>query len=74
MPPALLTNLVRALADDWPSLRRDAAYALGVVMTPPIDARVADELIYSLADPDNSVRLAATGLSDGCAPPGPGTI
>ena len=60
VPPALLTNLVRALADDWPSLRRDAAYALGVVMTPPIDARVADELIYSLADPDNSVRLAAT--------------
>ena len=59
VPPALLTNLVRALADDWPSLRRDAAYALGVVMTPPIDARVADELIYSLADPDNSVRLAA---------------
>lgn len=59
VPPALLTNLVRALADDWPSVRRDAAYALGVVMTPPIDARVADELIYSLADADNSVRLAA---------------
>ena len=59
MPPALLTNLVRALADDWPSVRRDAAYALGVVMTPPIDDRVADELIYSLADPDGSVRLAA---------------
>ena len=59
VPPALLTNLVRALADEWPSLRRDAAYALGVVMTPPIDARVADELIYSLADADHSVRLAA---------------
>jgi len=59
VPPALLTNLVRALADDWPSVRRDAAYALGVVMTPPIDARVADELIYSLADADGSVRLAA---------------
>ena len=59
MPPALLTNLLRALADDWPSVRRDAAYALGVVMTPPIDAQVADELIYSLADADNSVRLAA---------------
>ena len=59
VPPALLTNLVRALADDWPSVRRDAAYALGVVMTPPIDDRVADELIYSLADADNSVRLAA---------------
>jgi HEAT repeat protein len=59
VPPALLTNLIRALSDDWPSVRRDAAYALGVVMTPPIDARVADELIYSLADPDSSVRLAA---------------
>ena len=59
VPPALLTNLVRALADEWPSVRREAAYALGVVMTPPIDPRVADELIYSLADPDGSVRLAA---------------
>jgi HEAT repeat protein len=59
VPPALATNLVRALADDWPSVRRDAAYALGVVMTPPIDSRVADELIYSLADADNSARLAA---------------
>ena len=59
VPPALVTNLVRALADDWSSVRRDAAYTLGVVMTPPIDARVADELIYSLADPDSSVRLAA---------------
>lgn len=59
VPPALLTNLARALADDWPSKRRDAAYALGVVMTPPIAAQMADELIYSLADPDRSVRLAA---------------
>ena len=60
VPPALVTNLVRGLADDWPPVRRDAAYALGVVMTPPIDSRVADELIYSLADADSSVRLAAT--------------
>jgi HEAT repeat protein len=59
VPPALLTNLVRALADDWPSVRRDAAYALGVVMTPPITPQIADELIYSLADPDSSVRRAA---------------
>ena len=57
--PALLTNLVRALADEWPSVRRDAAYALGIVLMPPINARVADELIYSLADPHPSVRLAA---------------
>ena len=59
VPPVLTTNLIRALSDDWPSVRRDAAYGLGVVLTPPIDARVADELIYSLADPDSSVRLAA---------------
>ena len=59
VPPVLVTNLVRALADDWPSERRDAAYALGVVLTPPIDTRVADELIYSLADPSGEVRLAA---------------
>ena len=59
VPPVLVTNLVRALADDWPSERRDAAYALGVVLMPPIDARVADELIYSLADPSGEVRLAA---------------
>jgi HEAT repeat protein len=59
VPPALVTNLVRALADDWASERRDAAYALGVVLTPPIDQRVSDELTYSLADPSSSVRLAA---------------
>jgi HEAT repeat protein len=59
VPPVLVTNLVRALADDWPSERRDAAYALGVVLMPPISDRVADELIYSLADPASEVRLAA---------------
>jgi HEAT repeat protein len=57
--PALLTNLLRGLADDWPSVRRDAAYALGVVLTPPVERRVADQLTYSLADPDGAVRLAA---------------
>ena len=59
LPPVLLTNLVRALADDWPPIRRDAAYALGIVLSPPIAPHLADELIYSLADPDRSVRLAA---------------
>jgi HEAT repeat protein len=59
VPPVLVTNLVRALADEWPSERRDAAYALGVVLTPPIEPRVADELIYSLADRASEVRLAA---------------
>jgi HEAT repeat protein len=59
VPSVLVTNLVRALADDWPSERRDAAYALGVVLTPPIDAHVSDELTYSLSDPAGEVRLAA---------------
>lgn len=59
VPPALLSNLVKGLSDEWPAVRRDAAYALGVVMLPPLEPRVADELIYSLADPDASVRLAA---------------
>jgi HEAT repeat protein len=56
----LVTNLVRALADDWPSERRDAAYTLGIVLTPPVDTRVVDELTYSLSDPASEVRLAAT--------------
>jgi HEAT repeat protein len=59
VPSVLVTNLVRALADDWPSERRDAAYAIGVVLAPPIEDRVADELTYSLADPASEVRLAA---------------
>lgn len=59
VPPVLVTNLVRALSDDWPSVRRDAVYALGVVLTPPIDPALGDELIFSLADADGSVRLAA---------------
>jgi HEAT repeat protein len=59
VPPVLVTNLVRALADEWPSERRDAAYALGVVLTPPVEPRVADELIYSLSDRAGEVRLAA---------------
>ncbi len=75
VPPALVTNLVRALADDWPSVRRDAAYTLGVVMTPPIDAasgRRAD----LLARGRRTTRCGSRrpGRSDGCAPPGPGII
>lgn len=59
LPPALVPNLVHTLSDDWPSVRRDAVYTLGIVLSPPVDARVGDELIYSLSDPDGSVRLAA---------------
>jgi HEAT repeat protein len=59
LPPALVPNLVRALSDDWPSIRRDAVYALGVVLPQPVDRPLGDELIYSLSDADRSVRLAA---------------
>jgi HEAT repeat protein len=59
VPPALVPNLVHDLSDDWPSVRRDAVYGLGVVLTPPIVPALADELIFSLADADSSVRLAA---------------
>ena len=57
--PALRKNLVLGLSDDWPAVRKNAAYGLGIVLTPPVDPQVADELEYSLADPDASVRLAA---------------
>ena len=59
LPPALVPNLVRALSDDWPSIRRDAVYTLGVVLTPPVDRPLGDELIYSLSDREGAVRLAA---------------
>jgi HEAT repeat protein len=55
----LRKNLVLGLSDDWPAVRKNAAYGLGIVLTPPVDPQVADELMYSLADPDASVRLAA---------------
>jgi HEAT repeat protein len=59
VPPGLVASLVHALSDDWPSVRRDAVYALGVVLTPPVDSALGDELIFSLDDADGAVRLAA---------------
>ena len=59
VPHELSAALVKALADEWPSVRRDAAYALGIVMTPPVDAAVAFEIIASLSDREPSVRIAA---------------
>jgi HEAT repeat protein len=58
-PEALSVALVKALADDEPSVRRDAAYALGIVLTPPVSDAVAFEIIASLSDPEPSVRVAA---------------
>jgi HEAT repeat protein len=59
VPPELSAALVKALADDWPSVRRDAAYALGIVLTPPVGDDVAFEIMASLSDREPSVRIAA---------------
>jgi HEAT repeat protein len=59
VPPELSAALVKALADEQPSVRRDAAYAVGIVLTPPVTDAVAFELAASLSDRDPSVRVAA---------------
>lgn len=59
VPPELSDALVRALAHDQPSIRRDSAYAVGIVMAPPVTDRVAFELIASLGDREPTVRIAA---------------
>ncbi|MCM3880097.1 MAG: HEAT repeat domain-containing protein [Vicinamibacterales bacterium] len=59
VPPELSTALVKALADDEPSVRRDAAYAVGIVLTPPVADNVAFEILASLSDREPSVRIAA---------------
>ena len=59
VPPELSTALVKALADEEPSVRRDAAYAVGIVLTPPVTDAVAFEMLASLGDRDPSVRVAA---------------
>jgi HEAT repeat protein len=58
-PPELQSALVTALADDYPSVRRDAAYALGIVMTPPVSSSIGFELTASLSDRVPDVRVAA---------------
>jgi len=59
IPPELSTALVKALADEYPSVRRDAAYAVGIVLAPPITSPVAFEILASLSDREPSVRIAA---------------
>src|SRR5262245_15564345 len=59
VPPELSTALVKALADKEPSVRRDAAYAVGIVLTPPVTDAVAFEILASLSDREPSVRVAA---------------
>lgn len=59
VPPELSTALVTALADNQPSVRRDAAYAVGIVLPPPVTEAVVFELLASLSDTEPSVRIAA---------------
>ena len=59
VPPELSAALVKALADEEPSVRRDAAYAAGIVLTPPVTNGVAFEILASLSDGVPSVRVAA---------------
>ena len=59
VPGELSAALVKALADEQPSVRRDAAYAVGIVLTPPVTDAVAFELLASLSDREPSVRVAA---------------
>jgi len=59
VPPELSAALVKALADEEPSVRRDAAYAAGIVLTPPVTDAAAFELLASLSDGVPSVRVAA---------------
>jgi HEAT repeat protein len=59
VPPELSAVLVKALADTEPSVRRDAAYAVGIVLTPPVTDAVAFELLASLSDREPLVRVAA---------------
>jgi HEAT repeat protein len=58
-PPDLTRALVRALADEYPSVRRDSAYVLAIVAPPPASSTMAFELQASLSDRDPAVRIAA---------------
>jgi HEAT repeat protein len=59
VPPELHRALVRALADEYPSVRRDSAYTLAIVAAPPLPESAAFELLASLSDRDPAVRIAA---------------
>ncbi|HEY7173989.1 MAG TPA: HEAT repeat domain-containing protein, partial [Micromonosporaceae bacterium] len=59
VPPELSSALVKALGDKEPPVRRDAAYAVAIVLTPPVIDAVAFELLASLSDREPSVRVAA---------------
>ena len=58
-PPDLIRALIRALADEYPSVRRDSAYVLAIVAPVPVSSTAAFELLASLSDRDPAVRIAA---------------
>jgi HEAT repeat protein len=59
VPSELSVALVKALADEGAASARDAAYALGIVLAPPVTDAVAFEIMSSLSDRESSVRIAA---------------
>jgi HEAT repeat protein len=59
VPPDLQRALVRALADEYPSVRQDSAYTLAIVAARPLPESAGFELLASLSDRDPNVRIAA---------------
>ena len=55
----LTQALVRALADEYASVRRDSAYVLAIVSPTPVADTMAFELLASLSDRNADVRVAA---------------
>ena len=63
VPPELVANLSRAIADENPRVRFEAVYGLGTMARPPIDRNASDALALLLADKDDDLRLAAARVS-----------
>lgn len=58
VPRELVLSLLRAVADDNPQVRVDAAYLLGTIARPPLAAGDAQTVITALQAPDPETRQA----------------
>ena len=63
VPPELVANLSRAIADEHPRVRREAVYGLGTMARPPVDRIASDALALLLADKDDDLRFAAARVA-----------
>jgi HEAT repeat protein len=59
VPPDLAPRLVEALADEEPRVRTDAAYLLGTLTAPPLDAAGVQALLDALVHREAGVRVAS---------------